>query len=70
MGKTIDKMKPDAHEFQITPLNIRSATQWALKEGWSPEKGPTMGMAYSMETKGFCRVPEGVKFLYEIEQNL
>lgn len=56
---------PYAHDLEITPSSIRGAVEWALKAGWSPDKGPTRGMAYSTERKEFFWLPEGVKFEYE-----
>lgn len=66
-GKYFLFIDPYAHDLEITPSSIRSAIEWALKEGWSPEKGPDRGMGYSMKEKGFFWLPEGVRFGYEIE---
>ena len=49
---------PYAHDFEITPACVRAAVEWALAEGWSPERGPTRRLAYSMEAKGFIWVGE------------
>ncbi len=49
---------PYAHDFEITPSSVRAATDWALAEGWSPERGPTMRMAYSMDKREFIWLTE------------
>ncbi len=56
---------PYAHEFEITPASIRKAVEWALKTGWSPDSGPTRGLAYSHEKGTFYWLPEGQKFAYQ-----
>ena len=60
-GKSFLFIDPYSHEFEITPSNIRSALEWAVGQGWSPESGVTRGMAFSPE-RGFYWLPAGVKF--------
>lgn len=60
---------PYAHDFEITPANIRRAVQWALRAGWSPDRGPTRSLAYSMEKQEFFWLAEACKFAYQMERN-
>lgn len=60
---------PYAHDFEITPANIRRAVQWALRAGWSPDRGPTRSLAYSMEIQDFIWLAQECKFAYQMERN-
>lgn len=57
---------PYAHDFEIKPSSVRSALEWALREGWSVESGGNRGVAFSTETKDFYWLPEGIKFAYKM----
>ena len=49
---------PYAHDFEITPSNVKAATEWALAKGWSPDNGPTKRMAYYEHEECFVWVKE------------
>lgn len=58
-------LDPYVWDTLIEPSTIREVIEWATKEGWTPEKGPTKSIAYSPETKSYVWLPEGVRHTYE-----
>ncbi len=50
--------------FEIKPSSIAIAIQWANRNGWSAENGPTKGMALNDETGTFRWLPDGKKHLH------
>ncbi len=66
-GKYFLFIDPYPWDFEIKPVNIAAAVQWALNEGWTPGAGPNRHMAFSAITQSFVWLPEGKKFLHEVK---
>lgn len=66
-GKFFLFIDPYPWEFEIRPADIAKAVQWAAGKGWTAENGPNRHMAWSSKEKSFIWLPEGKKFLHEIE---
>lgn len=54
---------PTPWDFQIRPASVVAAIKWAVKEGWSPEAGPTRAMAYNDSTRQFEWLPDGARHI-------
>ncbi len=50
---------PFPWKFQITPSSIANAVRWAIKNEWTPEKGPTKAMSLDSIINEFFWLPEG-----------
>jgi len=66
-GKFFLFIDPYPWEFEIRPVNIEAAVKWALNEGWTTDKGPNRNMAFSAKKRNFIWLPDGKKFLHDVE---
>ncbi len=55
---------PFPHNFEIKPSSIADALGWAVKNGWTPENGPTRGMALDDKTGSFVWLADGQRHLH------
>ena len=58
---------PYPWEFEIKPAHISAAVEWASKQGWNPETGPSKYLAFSAKAQKFVWLPDGIKHLHQIE---
>ena len=49
--------------FELTPSSVIRAIRWAIKKGWTPDKGPTRAMALDGGKNAFLWLPEGSRHL-------
>ena len=54
---------PTPWGFELKPSSVVAAIRWGLNNGWSPEKGPTRGMAHNDSTSKFEWLPEGERHI-------
>jgi len=50
---------PYAWHFEFRPAQVVEAIRWALKEGWTSEKGPTRAMALNDASRAYEWLPDG-----------
>jgi hypothetical protein len=66
-GKYFLHIDPYDHDFEITPGSIRSAVEWALQNGWSPDYGTTHNLTFS--NGHFQWLPNDVRFKNQIQDS-
>ena len=54
---------PVAWHFEFRPAQVVDAIRWALKEGWTPENGPTRAMGLNDETEAYEWLADGQRHL-------
>ena len=68
-AKFLLHLDPFVWNTTITPSSIRDVILWAKSEGWSAELGPTKALAYSAEAESYIWLPDGIKYLHQLESN-
>ena len=66
-GRFVLHLDPFVWDTPIAPSTIREVILWAKTEGWSAELGPTRGLAYSAEAENYIWLPDGIRYLHQLE---
>lgn len=58
---------PFPHDLVMRPGTIADAIRWAVKNGWTPDDGPTRQLTYLSEAAGFMWLPEGARSCFDLD---
>ena len=54
---------PFPHAFEMTPASVAQAIQWAVENGWTPDRGPTRAMVLDEIENRFVWLADGKRHL-------
>jgi len=55
---------PFPWKFELRPSHVASAIRWAIKNGWSPDGGPTKALSLDYDKDEFVWLPEGKRHMH------